>query len=414
MNSTADPTTPDAGEPATILIVDDAPDYLMLLGDLIAPHYKARIANSGARAIELAAVAPQPALILLDVDMPGMDGFATLEALQKLPATRDIPVIFVTGLHDDIDEQHGFDLGAVDYIAKPPRPAILLARIRTQLELKRSRDVLHRQNTQLASEVEQRTRAEAEALHLNEILLARKRALENAVKNLEAFSHTVSHDLRAPLRVINGYTKMLEETESASLSPEGHALLERIMASAQKMDRLIVDILEYTRVERAQRKDTSVDVAQIAKQISHEQQVIHAHAQFVIGELPTITADPTMVKQIFANLIGNACKFSAKRPDARIEVGAAMVDGIPEFFVRDNGVGFDTEYAGKLFGMFQRLHSYQDYPGTGIGLSVVKRLVEHHHGRVGAESVPGERTTFRFTLAPDAAAASATGRPASA
>jgi signal transduction histidine kinase len=398
MNTTVNPTPPPAGE-TTILIVDDAPDYLMLLGDLIAPQYKVRIATSGPRALELAAVSPRPALILLDADMPEMDGFATLEELKKRSATSDIPVIFVTGLHDDVDEQRGFDLGAVDYIAKPPRPAILLARIRTQLELKRARDVLHQQNTQLASEVAQRTRAEAEALHLNEILLARKSALEFAVKNLESFSHTVSHDLRAPLRIINGYAKMLEESESANLSPEGRALLERIVASAQKMDHLIVDILEYSRVERAQRKDSEIDMAALAGQIVQEQKTAYPNAQFSIGELPRVTADPTMVKQIFTNLIGNACKFSAKRSDPKIEIGATPVGGVLEFYVRDNGVGFDSAYAGKLFGVFQRLHSYQEFPGTGIGLSVVKRLVEHHHGRVSAESVPGEQTCFRFTLA---------------
>jgi signal transduction histidine kinase len=398
MNTTVNPTPPPAGE-TTILIVDDAPDYLMLLGDLIAPQYKVRIATSGPRALELAAVSPRPALILLDADMPEMDGFATLEELKKRSATSDIPVIFVTGLHDDVDEQRGFDLGAVDYIAKPPRPAILLARIRTQLELKRARDVLHQQNTQLASEVAQRTRAEAEALHLNEILLARKSALEFAVKNLESFSHTVSHDLRAPLRIINGYAKMLDESESANLSPEGRALLERIVASAQKMDHLIVDILEYSRVERAQRKDSEIDMAALAGQIVQEQKTAYPNAQFSIGELPRVTADPTMVKQIFTNLIGNACKFSAKRSDPKIEIGATPVGGVLEFYVRDNGVGFDSAYAGKLFGVFQRLHSYQEFPGTGIGLSVVKRLVEHHHGRVSAESVPGEQTCFRFTLA---------------
>jgi two-component system, sensor histidine kinase and response regulator len=399
---TSEPHAADTGEPATILIVDDASDYLMLLGDLIAPQYKVRIATSGQRAIELAEVEPKPALILLDADMPGMDGFATLEQLQQLPGTRDIPVIFVTGMHDDIDEQRGFDLGAVDYIAKPPRPAILLARIRTQIELKRSRDVLKQNNSLLASEVAQRTRAEQEAQHLNDILLKRKHALEAAVKNLEAFSHTVSHDLRAPLRVINGYAKMLEETEAKSLSADGRALLERIIAGAQKLDKLIVDILEYTRVERAQRKDTLVDMTKLAAQITQELTAAHPNAEFAIGDLPQITADATMAKQILANLIGNACKFSGKRPDPKIEIGATIVAGVPEFYVRDNGVGFDASYAGKLFGMFQRLHSYQDFPGTGIGLSVVKRLVDHHHGRVSAQSVPGNQTTFRFTLAPDA------------
>ena len=400
MNPPTLPAAPAAGEQATILIVDDAPDYLLLLGDLIAPHYKVRIATNGVSAIALAAVEPKPALILLDADMPDMDGFATLEQLQEQSATRDIPVIFVTGVHDDIDEQRGFNLGAVDYIAKPPRPAILLARIRTHLELKRSRDLLLQQNTRLASEVEQRSRAEQEALRLNEMLSTRKRALELAVKTLEAFSHTVSHDLRAPLRVINGYAKMLEESEAQNLSVDGRVLLERIMAGAQKLDQLIIDILEYTRAERAQRKDSFVNMTTLAMQIAQEQKAAHPDAQFTIGELPGVTADAAMAKQIFSNLIGNACKFSSKRSDPKIEIGATIIDDVTEYFVRDNGAGFDSTYAGKLFGMLQRMHSYQDFPGSGIGLSVVKRLVEHHQGRVGAESTPGVQTTFYFTLAP--------------
>jgi len=399
--NTPDYTGPDTTPRPTILLVDDAPEYLMLLGEILTPHYNVRIASNGRSAIELASASPQPSLILLDVEMPDMDGYETVKHLREQPSTRDIPVIFITANHETEDEQHGLDLGAVDYITKPPRPSILLARVRNQLELKQARDTLQAKNAALAVEIEQRSRAEAEARRLNTILDSRKQALERLVKNLESFSYTVSHDLRAPLRAISGYAEMLTETEGASLSAEGRHMLDRVKAGARKMDQLIKDILEYSRVERLQRKDSSIDMAALAAQVAQDQQVAYPAAKFVQGDLPRITADATMVQQILSNLIGNAFKFSAQREGAVIEIGATTVNGVPEFFVNDNGAGFNQRYAGKLFSLFQRMHSEQEFAGTGVGLAVVKRLVEHHGGHISADSVPGERTTFRFTLAPD-------------
>ena len=274
-------------------------------------------------------------------------------------------------------------------------------------EISLARDLLQQNNTDLANEVEQRRRAEDEARQLNQILDSRKQALERLAKNLETFSYSVSHDLRAPLRAISGYAEMLCEAEAAKLSDEGRHMLERVIAGARKMDRLIKDILEYSRVERLKRKDSVIDMAALAKQIGEDQLVAHPQAQFVLGDLPKITAEATMVQQILSNLIGNAFKFSAKRADARIEIGAVNVNGTPEFFVRDNGVGFNQKYSGKLFNLFQRMHSESEFAGTGVGLAVVKRLIEHHGGRVSAESVPDEQTTFRFTLAPDSVATAA-------
>ena len=390
--------TPDQ---ATILLVDDAPEYLMLLEAILSAHYTIRLAGSGADAIELAAQSPQPSLILMDVDMPAMDGYETLRRLRAQAASRDIPVIFVTGNRDTGDEKHGLELGAVDYITKPPQPAILLARVRTHLELKRARDALAAQNTRLAAEIEQRMRAEAETRHMNEILDSRRQALEGAVKNLEAFSYSVSHDLRAPLRTISGYADMLAESLGAGLNEDDRQLLERIIAGARKMDRLIQDILEYSRTERMKRKDSLVDIKSLAGQVAQELATSYPAVTFVIGELPQLNADPTMVKQIFANLLGNACKFSAKRSDPRVEIGVTTSNGVSEFYVRDNGAGFNQRYAGKLFNLFQRMHSEQEFAGTGLGLAIVKRLIDFHGGRIQVESVQDQQTTFRFTLEAD-------------
>jgi two-component system sensor histidine kinase/response regulator len=392
---------PGADGRPTILLADDAPEYLMLLGEILSPSYNVRIAGSGASAIELAAAAPKPSLILLDIEMPGMNGYETIQRLRAQRSTCDIPVIFVTANNETHDECKGLDLGAVDYITKPPAPAILLARVRNHLELKQSRDGLQAKNAALAVEIEQRAHAEAEARRLNEILDTRKQALERAVKNLEAFSYSVSHDLRAPLRAIAGYAEMLNETRSAQLGDEGRHMLDRIIAGARRMDRLIQDILDYSKAERMTRNDTLVDVANIARQVAQDLRATYPGAAFTLGELPRITADRTMVQQIFANLIGNAFKFSSRRSDATIEVGAASVNGVPEFYVRDNGAGFNQKYAGKLFNLFQRMHSEQEFPGTGVGLALVKRLVDFHGGRISATSVPGQQTVFRFTLAPE-------------
>ncbi len=386
---------------ATILLVDDAPEFLMLLEEILSPHYKIRVASNGASAIERAAALPRPSLILLDVEMPEMDGYETLQRLREQPSSSDIPVIFVTGNNDTGDEKRGLELGAVDYITKPPRPAILLARIHNQLELKRTRDALETKNTLLAAEIEQRMRAEAETRHMNEILDSRRQALEGAVKNLEAFSYSVSHDLRAPLRTISGYAEMLGESLAAQLNDEDRHILERIIAGARKMDRLILDILEYSRTERLKRKDSMIDMTVMANQVAQEASVTYPTVTFIIGDLPQVNSDQTMVRQIFANLIGNACKFSAKRTDPRVEVGVSVSKGTAEFYVRDNGAGFNLRYAGKLFNLFQRMHSEQEFAGTGLGLAIVKRLIDFHGGRIQSESVPDQQTTFRFTLAPD-------------
>ena len=386
---------------ATILLVDDAPEFLMLLEEILSPHYKICLANNGAGAIERAAALPRPSLILLDVEMPGMDGYETLRRLREQPSSSDIPVIFVTGNHDTGDEKRGLELGAVDYITKPPRPAILRVRIHNQLELKRARDALETKNALLAAEIEQRMRAEAETRHMNEILDSRRQALEGAVKNLEAFSYSVSHDLRAPLRTISGYAEMLGESLAAQLNDEDRHILERIIAGARKMDRLILGILEYSRTERLKRKDSMIDMTVMANQVAQEASVTYPTVTFIIGDLPQVNADQTMVRQIFANLIGNACKFSVKRTDPRVEVGVSEPNGTAEFYVRDNGAGFNLRYAGKLFNLFQRMHSEQEFAGTGLGLAIVKRLIDFHGGRIQSESVPDQQTTFRFTLAPD-------------
>ena len=188
--------------------------------------------------------------------------------------------------------------------------------------------------------------------------------------------------------------------ERDRLSTEGQRLLERIRSGAERMDHLLNDILEYSRVDRAEPLRMPVDLKRLAEEVARELSTAYPDAVVDVGELPVVQADATMMRQVFTNLIGNALKFSAGRPAPRVEVQPEGTAAQPGIVVRDNGAGFDMRYAGKLFMIFQRLHSDSEFPGTGVGLAIVKRLIEHHGGTISAQSTPGEGATFRFTLRP--------------
>lgn len=223
-------------------------------------------------------------------------------------------------------------------------------------------------------------------------------ALQRAMAEMEAFSYTVSHDLRAPLAAIHAFAGALAESEAADLSERGRHRLERIIAGAQRMEKMIDDILACSRVERAEMRCCEVDLNALVAEVVSEARPLWPRAAVVARPLPVVGGDANMLRQIFANLIGNALKFSSVRADARVEISARRTDRGTQISVRDNGAGFDPAYAGKLFGMFQRLHSEAEFSGTGVGLAIVKRLVHRHGGEVSAESVPGSWTTFSFTL----------------
>lgn len=223
--------------------------------------------------------------------------------------------------------------------------------------------------------------------------------LERAVRELEAFSYSVSHDLRAPLRAINGYARIVAECEKDKISEESCGMLDRIAHNASHMGDLIDDILEYSRLGRLPAEAQSVDLNALVAGLRPELEALYKAAKIDVGILPTVHGDRTMLRGVFQNLIENACKFSVAQASPRVEVGVTEQDGRRIFHVRDNGVGFDMRYASKLFGMFQRLHGAGEFAGTGVGLAIVKRLVERHGGRIWAEAEPGKGAVFRFTLA---------------
>ncbi len=221
--------------------------------------------------------------------------------------------------------------------------------------------------------------------------------LEGANKELESFSYSVSHDLRAPLRAVDGYALMLEEDYAARLDGEGRRLLGVVRDESRRMGRLIDDLLEFSRMGRQAPMKQSVDMTALAGEVAKE--IVGGSAVAVnIETLPPAPADRAMLRQVWINLVGNACKYSAKKSDPRVAIGGRTEDAENIYWVRDNGAGFDMRYAEKLFGVFQRLHRQEEFTGTGVGLAIVQRVVTRHGGRVWAESKLGEGACFYFSL----------------
>jgi len=242
----------------------------------------------------------------------------------------------------------------------------------------------------------ERLRLEALVQQRTAELAEKNQALERTVGDLEAFSSSVSHDLRGPLHTISGFATMLSRSEGGQLSDSGRQKLTRIIEGVSSMDRMIGDILRCSRAERVEMHFRHLDLDELVSDLLHELSPGYPRTRVMRTPLPPVWADPTLAGQIFTNLIGNALKFSAGQDQPVVEVGCEPgTDGEPEFYVRDNGVGFDPARKDRLFRAFERLHDQSQFPGTGVGLAIVKRLVERHGGRIEATSEPG-RTEFRF------------------
>ncbi|MBI5361197.1 MAG: hypothetical protein HZA48_11525 [Planctomycetes bacterium] len=249
-----------------------------------------------------------------------------------------------------------------------------------------------------------RLRAEKDVLTLNKELeqrvIERTRLLESANKELEAFSYSVSHDLRAPLRSIDGFSQAILEDYSGKMEEECRSYLNRIRAASQRMAQLIDDILKLSRVTRVEMHSDSVDLSGICLSVAAELQKTanERKVEFVIKPGITVKGDSRLLHIAFENLLGNAWKFTSKREGARIEFGSMQKDGQPAYFIRDNGVGYDMAYSDKLFRAFQRLHTESEFPGTGIGLATVQRIINRHGGLVWSEGKIDEGAVFYLTL----------------
>ncbi len=231
-------------------------------------------------------------------------------------------------------------------------------------------------------------------------LVRAKEAAEAASRELEAFSYSVAHDLRAPLRAIDGFSQALLEDYSGVLDGEGREFLSRLRLAAQQMAQLIDDLLNLSRMTRSELRRLPIDVAALVRSSAESVQLACPghRVQLVVAPDLSVSADPQLLRVVFDNLLGNAWKFTRKTPGPRVEVGMTSDRDVPTLFVRDNGAGFDMAYVKKLFGVFQRLHTANEFEGSGIGLATVQRIVHRHGGRIWAEGMVGEGATFYFTL----------------
>lgn len=405
--------------PKKILAVDDSETYLQALADALrSDGYELVLAYSGEEALQLLAVQPVDC-ILLDLMMPGLGGRETCRRIKMAPGMRDIPVLMLTAIEDRAAMIQGLTAGADDYIAKSSDFDLVRARVLAQIRRKQFEDETRRIREQLL-------RAELEAIEARAArAMAEERAklvaeLEAKNEELESFSYSVAHDLRAPLRSIDGFGLALLEDYADKLDDAGKRYLAYVRESAQQMSQLIDDMLALAQVTRAEFERTSVNLSAIARKVGAElaRAAPDRNVDFIVTDGLTAEGDSRLLTIAFENLLGNAWKYTGYAEQARIEVGVTDKDR-RTFFVRDNGAGFDMAYANKLFGMFQRLHAKSEFEGTGIGLATVHRVIRRHRGRIWAEAAVGRGATFFFTLGDDqrpatASAAHAIGRASAA
>lgn len=555
----------EMSEAGVILVVDDTPTNLEVLFNFLNNSgFKILIAENGESALQKANYA-LPDLILLDVLMPGIDGFETCRRLKENSATEAIPIIFMTALTETVDKVKGFSLGAVDYITKPLQYEEVLARVKTHLRLQTLTRQLQEQNERLEQEIQERKQIEAslqrqnqrsqlfaevtlkirQSLQLQEILettvveiqrilqadrvlvyriwsdgtgssvaeavlpglpkvsghifpeevfppdfqklysqgrvrsitnvktdggvadclvefvqqfrvraklvvpimaksqlwglliahqcyesrewtgfetellsqiadqigiaLTQSQLLEQETRQrqelarsnaeLQQFAYIASHDLQEPLRMIASYLQLIERRYKDKLDANANDFIHYAVDGASRMQKLINDLLAYSRVGTRAQPFEQVDLEVIVEQVIHNLKLMIADHQATVtyDSLPTVLADATQLTQLFQNLIGNAIKFHSETPP-RVHIQVEDRDGERVFSVQDNGIGFEPEYAERIFVIFQRLHDRTEYPGTGIGLAVCKKIVERHGGRIWVQSELGKGATFYFTL----------------
>jgi len=402
---------PGAEERIKILLVDDQPDNLLsaeaVLESLGEDIVKAPSGREALRQL----LDHDFAVILLDVMMPGMDGFETATLIRQRDRSRHTPIIFLTALGKS--EEHlirGYDVGAVDYLFKPIVPEVLRSKVAVFVDLyrkssliKRHSELMEKRNAELETAMRELERAGNEIQRLNEHLERRIHELDAVNKELEAFSYSVSHDLRGPLMRIAGFSQALHESYADRLDDTGRSHLERVNSSARRMCNLVDDLLNLSRVTRMEMRRERVDLTAMARSIAAEleSRAPERSDAFQIPDGLEANGDPGLLRATLLNLMENAWKFSRQSKPPQIEVGARSENGRTIFYVRDNGAGFDQALAHKLFNPFQRLHPSSEFEGTGIGLATADRIVRRHGGRMWAEGKVGHGAEFSFTLQPE-------------
>ncbi len=363
---------------ARIIIVDDEEALMKALSNTLKDHGYETAGFTRGEAALAAMRESKFDLLLSDLMMPGMDGIAVLRAALKI--NPDLVGLIMTGAGTISTAVEAMKSGAFDYILKPFKLNAILPVLSRALAF---RD-LRIKNAALEQKVRERTTQ-----------------LEAANKELEAFAHTVSHDLRAPLRHISGYASFLTDSDGTVWAEKDKEYLDRILNSTKRMTQLIDDLLAFSRMGLTDLRQVPVDPQSLLEEVFRqiEPEIGARNIVWKKNPLPPLQADPALLRQVFINLLLNAIKYTRARNPAEIEIGCQSES--PEeviVYVRDNGAGFDMKYAGKLFGVFQRLHRQDEFEGTGVGLASVRRIIERHGGRIWAEGEVGRGATFYFSL----------------
>ena len=405
-----------------ILIVDDKQENLFSLQKLLQLHdFKVDTALSGEEALKKI-LKNFYALIILDVQMPGMDGFEVAEAISGYGKSRDIPIIFLSAVKiNKTFITKGYDSGGIDYVTKPFDPDVLLLKVKTFYRLSEQRRALNEMQNILKEEIEIRKKAEKDLSDLNHSLEKRveerteelfkiNKQLESSNDDLQQYASVASHDLKEPLRKIQIYSDKIRRsylTENA----EADEYMQKIISSSQRMSRLINDLLNYSRLSgEGLYKTTDINVILNELMADLEILIAEKNATIHIDTFPAMDVIPGQIRQLFQNILSNALKFSKKDVAPLININVSRIaehelEGTEaengnycRIAISDNGIGFNEIYKEKIFTMFQRLHSKKTFEGTGIGLAIVKKIVEKHNGIITVSSREGEGTTFTMVL----------------
>jgi signal transduction histidine kinase len=409
---------------ASILLVDDQPDNLLALETILRNLGQNLVrAQSGQEALRRL-LGEDFAVILLDVRMPDLDGYETARLIRGRDRSAHTPIIFLTAVEGpDFPALEAYSLGAVDYLVKPLVPDILRSKVAVFVELyhkteeiKRQGELLremehreferrlaeerYRETHRLNTELERRVLERTSALE-REVAQHKRTATELTRSNreLEQFAYVASHDLKEPLRKIRIYLQLLEQQYRGRLDEKADQYITHAVDSAGQMQALVNDLLTYARVGSRGKPFGPVDCAAAFDQAVDNlgMRVQESGAVVTRGDLPTVQADAPQLVQLFQNLVENAVKFRGDRPPV-VRAEAVRRDGEWLFSVTDNGIGIDSQYAERVFVIFERLHSKAEYLGTGIGLAICKKIVERHGGKIWIESETGKGATFWFSL----------------
>ncbi|HVE60692.1 MAG TPA: response regulator, partial [Chitinophagaceae bacterium] len=405
-----------------ILVVDDRDDNLLSIETILEKQaYSIVKAKSGRAALKILLNEHDFTLILMDVQMPEMNGFETATLIYQREKLRHIPIIFITA-HNHNEEYmfEGYKMGAVDFIYKPINPELLRFKVSVFVELYRKTHQLMMQeakliaaNTRLENEIEERKISEEKVRLLNQQLLQNNTDLKTINEELDRFAYVASHDLQEPLRKILIFSNVVSVKLNNKTDPEVQNYLEKISKASMRMQNLINDLLKFSRHTHDSDDFRMVDLNELLTDVlsDMEMEIQQKKAQINYQSLPSIWAIPSQIRQLFQNLISNSLKFSKTNqlPEINIysdllnaaEIGNADLHKNQNFcriFIRDNGIGFDQKYMNDIFVVFKRLHSYHEFEGTGIGLSICKKIVEKHNGFITAESKINDGSVFIITL----------------